>query len=221
MTTARKRYEQKTKVVTFRVRNDIYDQIQDFKAKTRLSYADLVKLGAGIGQAEIKAKLAEVSGLENRLSQLKAAIRQREQQLDKVLAEQKKRRLAELDTEMEAFKLFDQRWELEAVSFKMGIPYESADGYFREWGDARNNKEAIERQLLKECLMKHLDMLKQRRYWAQLPPGYPEYLEEVQEEIDHYQHLLQHPTKISDDEKAFLLATYAREIQPARTKKID
>ena len=64
MTTDKKRYEQKTKVVTFRVSNEIYDQIEDAKAKTGLSNADLIKLGAGIAQEEIKAKLAELSGLE-------------------------------------------------------------------------------------------------------------------------------------------------------------
>jgi len=64
MTTARERYEKKTKVVTFRVHQEVYDQIEEIKAKTMLSNADLMKLGAGIAQGEIKAKLADISGLE-------------------------------------------------------------------------------------------------------------------------------------------------------------
>lgn len=222
MTTDRKRYEQKTKVVTFRVSNEIYDQIEDAKAKTGLSNADLVKLGAGIAQEEIKAKLAEASGLEKRLSQLKAGIRQTEQQLNKALTKERNRRLTKLNTEMEAFKLFDQGWALEEVSFKMGIPHETAYRYFQEWGDARNNKQAVERELLRECLRKHLDVLKQNRYWHQLPPGYPEQVKEIQEQIDYCQHLLQAPSEINDDWKAFLLAEYSRQIHPAKTKgKVD
>ena len=222
MTTDRKRYEQKTKVVTFRVSNEIYDQIEDAKAKTGLSNADLVKLGAGIAQEEIKAKLAEASGLEKRLSQLKAAIRQTEQQLNKALTKERNRRLTKLNTEMEAFKLFDQGWALEAVSFKMGIPHETAYRYFQEWGDVRNNKQAIEQELLRECLTKHLDVLKQHRHWGELPPGYPEYLEEVQEEIDCYEYLLQSPSEIDDVRKAFLLTEYSSQIHPAKTKgKVD
>ena len=60
MTTSRKRYGQKTIVVSFRVSIETYDQIGDAKVKTGLSNADLIKLGAGISQEEIKAKLAEL-----------------------------------------------------------------------------------------------------------------------------------------------------------------
>lgn len=222
MKTARKGYEQKTKVVSFRVSNEEYDQIEDTKAATRLSNGDLMKLGAGIAHEEIKAKLAEASGLENRLAQLKAAVRQTEQQLGEALTEEKNRRLAKLNTEMEAFKLFDQGWTLEEVGFRMGMPHETVYRYFQEWGDARNNKQAIEQELLRECLMKHLDVLKQHRSWYQLPPGYPEQLEETQEQIDHCQYLLQVPSEINDDWKAFLLAEYSRQIHPAKTKgKVD
>ncbi|MDP2919281.1 MAG: hypothetical protein Q8O43_03565 [Dehalococcoidia bacterium] len=221
MKTASEHHEKKTKVVTFRVANQIYDQIEDTKAKTGLSNADLIKLGAGIAQEEIKAKLAELSGLDRRLAQLKVAIRQTQQELDRVIAQERKRRLAELDTEIEVFKLFDQGWALEAVSFKMGIPRETAYRYFQEWGDVRNNKQAVEQELLRECLTKHLDVLKKRRYWGGLPPGYPEYLEKVQEEIDYYEHL-QSPSEIDDVRKAFLLTEYSSQIHPAKTKgKVD
>ena len=75
MKTAREPHEKKTKVVSSRVANEIYDQIEDTKAKTGLSNADLIMLGAGIAQEEIKAKLAELSGLDRKLAQLKVAIR--------------------------------------------------------------------------------------------------------------------------------------------------
>jgi len=218
MKTASEHHEKKTKVVTFRVANQIYDQIEDTKAKTGLSNADLIMRGAGICEEEIKAKLAELSGLDRRLAQLKVAIRQTQQELDRVIAQERKRRLAELDTEIEVFKLFDQGWTLVAVSFKMGIPRETAYRYFQEWGDVRNNKQAIEQELLRECLTKHLDVLKQQRNWGGLPPGYPEYLEKVQEEIDCYEYLLQSPSEIDDVRKAFLLTEYSSQIHPAKTK---
>jgi len=222
MKTAREHPEKKTKVVSSRVTNQIYDQIEDIKAKTGLSNADLIKLGAGIAQEEIKAKLSKASGLDRRLAQLKVAIRQTQQKLDRVIAQERKRRLAELDTEIEVFKLFDQGWTLVAVSFKMGIPCEIAYRYFQEWGDVRNNKQAVEKELLKECLTRHLDVLKKRRYWGQLSPGYPEYLEEVQKEINCYEHLMQAPSEIDDVRKAFLLTEYSSQLHPAKTKgKVD
>ncbi|MFC1933449.1 hypothetical protein ACFLXU_07540 [Chloroflexota bacterium] len=61
MKTARERYEQKTKVVTFRVANEIHDQIEDTKAKTGLSNADLIKLGAGISQEAIFSPFPRLS----------------------------------------------------------------------------------------------------------------------------------------------------------------
>jgi len=74
MTRARERYEAKTRVVTFRVTKEVFNQIEEVKAAGGLSYGDLIKLGAGIASEEIRAKIAEASGLEARLSQLKAAI---------------------------------------------------------------------------------------------------------------------------------------------------
>ena len=192
--------------------------MNEIKTRTGLSNSDLIKLGAGIAQEEIKAKLAEASGLANRLTQLKAAVRQTQQELDRALVEERKRRLDELDTEIEAFKLFDQGWALEEVSFKTGIAHETTYRYFQEWGEARNNKKAVERELLRECLRKHLDVLEERRTWCHLFPRYSKDLEGVQKEIDYYRYLLQAPSEINDDRKAFLLAEYSRQIQPAKTK---
>lgn len=126
MTTARERYEAKTKVVTFRVDRELFHRLEEVRAKTGLSYSNLVKLGAGIADEEIKRRLAEVNGLESRLTELKKAIRQTQQNLESYVAEEKKRRLAELDTEMETFKLFDLGWNLDEVSLKLGISHDTA-----------------------------------------------------------------------------------------------
>jgi len=175
----------------------------------------LVKLGAGIADEEIKRRLAQVNGLESRLAELKKAIRQAQQNLESSVAEEKERKLAELDTEMEAFKLFDLGWKLDEVSLKLGINHDTAYNYFQSWGEIRNEKQAMEREFLSECLGKHLDVLKQRRYWCRLLPGYSKQLDSVQEEMDYCQHLLEAPSEIDDDWKAFLRAEYSRQIQPA------
>jgi len=219
MTTARERYEAKTKVVTFRVDRELFHRLEEVRAKTSLSYGDLVKLGAGIADEEIKRRLAEVNGLESRLAELRKAIRQAQQNLESYVAEEKKRRLAELDTEMESFKLFDLGWRLDEVSLKLGINHDTAYYHFQNWGEVRNEKQAVEREFLSECLRKHLDVLKQRRYWCRLLPGYSKQLEGVQEEIDYCQHLLEAPSDIDDDWKSFLCAKYSRQIQPARTNR--
>ncbi len=213
MTTARERYEEKTRVVTFRVPNEIYDQIEDTKAKTGLSNTDLIKLGAGIAQEEVKSKLAETNGLESRLAQLKAAVQQTEQELGKVLTEERKHRLAELDTEMEAFKLFDRGWSLEEVSFKLAIPQPKAFDYFQEWAQERKDKEAAERELLRACLKVHFERLKNRRLCYAFrpfgPDSYKDELRQLEKQIDYCQHLLNNPTDIDDESKQFLLAEYS------------
>jgi len=219
MTTARERYEAKTKVVTFRVDRELFHQLEEVRAKTGLSYSNLVKLGAGIADEETKRQLAEVSGLESRLAELKKTIRQAQQNLESYVAEEKKRRLVELGTEMEAFKLFDLGWKLDEVSLKLGINHDTAYSYLQSWGEVRNEKQAMERELLSECLRKHLDVLKQRRYWCRLLPGYSKQLEGVQKEIDYCQRLLEVPSEIDDDWKVFLRAEYSRQIQPARKNR--
>jgi len=204
---------------TFRVPNEIYDQIEDTKAKTGLSNTDLIKLGAGIAQEEVKSKLAEISGLESRLAQLKAAVQQTEQELDKVLTEERKRRLTELDSEMEAFKLFDRGWSLEEVRFKLAIPQPKAFEYFQAWAQERKDKEAAERELLRACLKAHLERLKEQRLsyaFRPLGPGsYKDELDKLEKQIDYCQHLLNSPTEIDDESKQFLLTEYSAGLRRA------
>ncbi len=163
MTTARERYEQKTKVVTFRVPQQVYQQIEEVKGRAGLSNSDLIKLGAGIAQEEIKAKLANISGLKDRLAELKASIGQEEQRLRESLGEEKSRRLQELDTEIKAFRLFDRRWRVETISYKLGVSQATAHHYFDEWVKERKDKKVAEKELLTRCLKKHIDRLEERR----------------------------------------------------------
>lgn len=215
MTTARERYEQKTKVVTFRVSLEVFKELEEIKAKGGLSYADLIKLGAGFALDEIKAKLAQISGLENKLAELSSAIERGQQRLDESVGEDRHRQLEELDTEMKAFRLFDRRWRVETVSYKLGISQATARHYFDEWAEERKEKKAAERELLRRCLKKHIDRLEERRQWAAiLPSSSKEHLRELEQEIDFCRHFLfPAPSKISKEWKEFLIAEYSSQVK--------
>jgi hypothetical protein len=49
---------QGSKVVTFRVPQEVYEQLELVKSRTELSNADLMKLGAKVADEQVKAKLA-------------------------------------------------------------------------------------------------------------------------------------------------------------------
>lgn len=213
MTTARERYEKKTKVITFRVTRELAQQIAEAKATTGLSNADLVKLGSGLAQEEIKAKLAEINGLEGRLAEVEASLLQEEQNLSEFLVIEKERRLKELDTEMKALRLFDRGWKVEEVSLELGISQDMAYRYFNEWGKERQDKTAVQRELVRRCLMKHIEALKSQRGWAVLLPSYSEAdREDIERQIESCQRLLSIPDKISQADREYLIAEYSSQL---------
>jgi len=220
MTTARERYEVKTKVVTFRVSSEVYKELEEIKAKGGLSYADLIKLGAGFARDEIKAKLAQISGLENKLAELSSAVEREQQRLNESLDEERRHRVEELDLEIEAFKLFDRRWTIEQVGFKLGLRHETAYRYFLEWGEMRKDKRALERELLRACLKRHIYRLQEQRTWAHVLPSTPkEQLEKLERQIDDCQRLLATPSRITKPDREFLLAEYSATVLSVTAKK--
>lgn len=209
MTTARERYEQKTRVVTFRVSNEIFNQLEDIKAKSGLSNADLIKLGAGIAQEEIKAQLAEVTELERRLAELRSTLDEKRRRLKESIDEERKRKLEELDLEVAAFKLFDRGWDTEQVGFKLGLSYKAAFRYLQGWSDMRKDKCILERELLRARLKMHIDRLEHTLSWVRLFPSTPKgQVDELVRLIDECQHMLITPSRISKDVEEFLLAEY-------------
>jgi hypothetical protein len=220
MTTARERYEQKTRVVTFRVSNEIFNQLEDIKAKSGLSNADLVKLGAGIAQEEIKTKLAEASGLEHRLAELRSALDEEHRRLKESIGVERKRKLEELDLKMATFKLFDRGWSTEQVRFKLGLSHEAAFRYLQEWGEMRKDKRVLDRELLRACLKRHIEKLKDDLRWAILLPSTPEgRMEELERLIDDWQHMLVAPSRLAKADKEFLLAEYSGKVLSAISRK--
>ena len=219
MTGARQRYEEKTRVVTFRVNLEVYDELEEIRSKGGLSYADLIKAGAGIAGQEITAKLAQISGLESRLAELSNAVKEKEEELRRLVHEERVCRLQQLDTEMRAFKLFDCRWTVEQIKFKLGISHREVIQYFQQWVEERNDGRAVRREMLLQCLKEHIKELKSSKSWARIlsstPPGAAE---DLDRQIGHYQNLLSAPSRINKAERGFLLAEYSAKIMPRGRK---
>ncbi len=220
MTTARERYEAKTRVVTFRVSNEIFEQLEEVKSKSGLSNADLIKLGAKIAQEELKGKLAAASGLEARLAELRSALDEEHGRLKESIGSERKRKLEELDLEMAAFKLFDRRWSTEQVRFKLGLLREVTFRYLQEWGDIRKDQRTVDRELLKECLKRHITKLRDDLSWARIWPSTPEERkEELERLIGDCQRMLVAPSKITKADREFLLAEYSDMALSAMSRK--
>ena len=157
MTTARERYEAKTRVVTFRVSQELYDELKNIKTKSGLSFADLVKLGAGIARDEIEAKVEEINGLQGKLKQLRGTVQNEKQLIADMIAREKQVQQENLKRELEVFQLFDLGWSIEAVMFKMQMGRKEISNYFNEWAEMRGEKEQIlqERILVREFPENH------------------------------------------------------------------
>ena len=212
MTTARERYEQKTKVVTFRVSLKDYDYLEEIKTKGGLSNSDLIKLGAGIAQQEIMAKLAEVSGFKNRLAELNSDVEQKEVEISQFLDEERARRLEELDTEMNAFRLFEQGWTPEEVAEKLALSKKNAFGYLENWAKEKGDREAIEKVLVTKCLKEHIRKVQRQIVWCQMLPLEQKHLPELDKQMDGLQQLLRDPSKISKDDKQWLITEYSSQV---------
>jgi len=107
MNTARERYEAKTKVVTFRVSQELYAVLKRVQAESRLSFADLVKLGAGITREEIEDRIEEINNLQGRLKQLREEEQAGKQTVAEMIEKEKQVQHQKLERELEIFQLFD------------------------------------------------------------------------------------------------------------------
>ena len=126
---------------------------------------------------------------------------------------EKERRMKELDTDMEALRLFDQAWKVEEVSIKLGISQKTACRYFDKWADIRQDREAIQRELVRRCLMKHIEALKNKLSWAQLLSGYSDKdREEIEEKIEYCQRLLSNLDQVGQADREYLIGEYSSQV---------
>src|SRR4030067_2805839 len=97
MSTARERYEAKTRVVTFRVSQELYGDLEEIRKEANLSFADLIKLGAGIAREEIEKKLSEITKLQTQLTELRITIRQEKKTTEAFIETTRKEQFAKLE----------------------------------------------------------------------------------------------------------------------------
>jgi hypothetical protein len=113
---------------------------------------------------------------------------------------------------MEAFRLFDQGWTLEAAGFELGVDINTVYCYFQSWGEARDNKQAVERELLRACLKERLNDIKITRYDPSSRRMSTEKLEALAKEEATCHRLLAAPDSINQEWRAYLLAEYSSQV---------
>jgi hypothetical protein len=99
---AQARYNTKTKTVSFRVSNEQYDELEAIKDEANLSYADLMKLGAGLCQDEMQRKLENIGGLRDEIARLDKQIAERDKEIKRGIDEKRKAAEGSLERELDA-----------------------------------------------------------------------------------------------------------------------
>ncbi len=205
MTTARERYEAKTKVVTFRVHQGLYQDLKRIKTETGLSFADLIKLGAGIARDEIEAKIAEENDLQGKLKELREAVQAEKERVAHIAAMERQEQLVKLEHEIQAFRLFDLGWSIEEARFKLGMSQAEVSRHFTDWAAMKGEKEKIQDELLKKCLKRHITVLQEQILWRATGRA----LEEAKIQLEHCRRMLMDQSKLTEEEISFLLAEYS------------
>ena len=205
MNTARKRYEAKTKVVTFRVNHELYDELKKLKAKSGLSFADLVKLGAGIAREEIEDKIEEIRNLQGKLEQLKKAEQAGKQTVAAMMVKEKQAQHEKLEREIEIFRLFDRGWSIEQVDYKLRLGRREVSKYFNEWCELRGEREKLQTELLKKCLHNYILSLQENIRYRLVGRA----TEEAKRQLEYYRCMLANPSKLTEEEKTLLIADYS------------
>ncbi len=205
MTTARERYEAKTKVVTFQVHQKLYDDLNKIKTETGLSFADLVKLGAGITRDKIEAKITEENDLQEKLKELREAVQTEKKRVADIAAKERQEQLVKLEHEIQAFRLFDLGWSIEEARFKLRMSQADVSRHFNEWGGMRGEREKVRAELFKKCLKSHIAGLQEQILWRATRGA----LEEAKIQLEHCRRMLMDPSKLTEEEISFLLAEYS------------
>jgi hypothetical protein len=204
MTTARERYEARTKVVTFRVSQELYAELKRVQVGTGLSFADLVKLGAGIARKEIEDKMEEINNLQGKLKQLREEQQAGEQLVADMIEKEKQAQHQKLEREIEIFRLFDLGWNIEEVDFKLGLGRRALSKYFDEWAEMRGEREKLQEELLKRCVRRHIAVLSEQIIWRATKGA----LEDAKGQLERCRYFLMDPSQVSEKEKVFFLTEY-------------
>ena len=205
MSTARERYEAKTRVVTFRVSQELYEDLEEIRKEANLSFADLIKLGAGIAREEIEKKLSEITKLQTQLTELRMTIRQEQKTLDAFIDTTKKEQLAKLEQQYQIYTLFDAGYSTDEVRFKLKMGKDKVYRHFKEWGVLRGEREKLETELLKKCLQNYILSLRENIQYRLTGRA----LEEAKQQLEYYHRRIVDPSLLTEEEKTFLIANYS------------
>jgi len=205
MNTARERYEAKTKVVTFRVSQELYAELKRVQAESSLSFADLVKLGAGIAREEIEDKIEEINNLQGRLKQLREEEQAGKQTVADMIEKEKQSQHQRLERELKIFRLFDLGWSIEDVDFKLRLGRREVSKYFDEWSEMRGEREKLHEELLKKCLYNYILSLQENIRYRLVGRA----TEEAKRQLEYYRRMLANPSKLTEEEKTLLIADYS------------
>jgi len=203
--TARERYEAKTKVVTFRVSQELYAELKRVQSESGLSFADLVKLGAGITREEIEDKIEEINNLQGRLKQLKEEEQAGQQTVAEMIEKEKQSQHQRLERELEIFKLFDLGWSIEDVDFKLRLGRREISKYFDQWAEMRGEREKLQAELLKKCLHNYILSLQENIQYRLVGRA----TEEAKRQLEYYRRMLANPSALTEEEKTLLIADYS------------
>lgn len=210
MTTARERYEAKTKVVTFRVHKDLYEELENVKNGAELSYADLIKLGAGVTVEEVRSKSAKIISLTAQLKELEAKLNRKTQEQYKLLEKAKAEQLTKMEVEYRVFKFFDAGWSLEEVSLKTGVNHKEIFAYHQEWAEMRKQYDASREELLKQCLKKHIKSLEEQLIWAGTSFRWSDQQkQQLKDQIEYCRDLQSDLSMVSSKERTYLINEYS------------
>ena len=205
MNTARERYEAKTKVVTFRVSQELYAELKRVQSESGLSFADLVKLGADIAREEIEDKIEEINNLQGRLKQLREEEQAGKHTVADMIEKEKQAQHQKLERELEIFRLFDLGWSIEEVDFKLRLGRREVSKYFDEWAEMRGEREKLHEELLKKCLYNYILSLQENIRYRLVGRA----TEEAKQQLEYYRRMLANPSKLTEEEKTLLIADYS------------
>ncbi len=205
MSTARERYEAKTKVVTFRVSNELYEELEDIREDADLSFADLIKLGAGIAREEIDEKLDEIDELKDKIDELRETVKTEQKQLDYYKETAQKEMMNNLEKQYKIYTLFDVGYSTDEVRFKLKLGSSEVFKHFKEWTELRGERKKLQIELLRKCLNNYLVSVRENiRYRLSGRRA-----EEAKQYLDYYQAKLADPSKLTKNEKTFLINNYS------------
>lgn len=108
------------KVVSFRIDNALYLQIDKVKRTTKASYADLIKRGADICVTEVQTKLDKINRLSDKAIHLRDLIDDREEELNKTIDQERTKRQAQLDKEFQNKRAI-QEGELKKLAASISV----------------------------------------------------------------------------------------------------